>query len=94
MTIYLLVRHMLAHTAHGLYRVIICVTDYLPLKIVREKGISLSFQNQRKAADFETEEHTCYTPVTLSEATGEQMIYKRYALSFFIQSDTLPFALF
>ena len=67
--IHLLVLHILAHTVHSLYRVINWINDYLVLKIVREKGIFLFLQNQRKGAEFETEKHTCYTIVTLSEAT-------------------------
>ena len=55
---------------YRLYRAINRINDYLVLKIVRVKDIFLSFQNQRKWADFETEEQTCYTHVTLSEATG------------------------
>ena len=83
-----LVLHILTHTEdvpgscctsslilRSLYRMISWIDNYLVLKIVREKGIFLSFQNQRKGADFETEEHTCYTYVTLSEAARERMIY-------------------
>ena len=77
----------LVHTANprsyctlSLYRVINWINNYLVLKIVREKGIFLSFQNQRKGADVETEEHTCYTHVTLNEAAREQMIYYRLCL--------------
>ena len=70
------------------------INDYLVLKIVREEGKLLSFQNQRKGTDFETEKQTCCIHVTLSEATGEQMIHTGYALLFFIQIDTPHFALF
>ena len=67
--------HILARTPYSLYGSLYRVNKldqllYSTEDCRRKKRYFHLFSKSEKGADFETEEHRCYTHVTLSEAAG------------------------